>query len=579
MRKSFILKLTLTLLMLTGVNELFAQFRHGRTDPDEVYLEVRHAGRLSEDFPKEMFDRVRVLHLRGSLNNDDLRFLRRLADRTKVVDATGKSVKAYLDLDLAETRLAQRGLFGGDQSLRAIPSSTFSSWRLLRRITLPFATEVIGERAFSHCSMLEQVDMARDVTTIEAEAFYNCRRLRHINLPRDLQVIGDECFKGCDDLNDIYLPDGLEVLGTSAFEDCRSLAIVSIPFRLSIIPAKAFANTALRKIQIPDNIISIGEYAFTGTPITEFHIPATLTDMSVNSLRFCPRLQNIFVEQGNPNFTDVDGVLYNTDQSQLLQVPTMRSGVFNIPEGVQLIEEKALNTCKSITHINIPASVTLIGAGAFAGTGISSLVLPDGLNIISDEMCYNCSALQELVIPASVTKVGASAFSKCTSLSFVQLPEQVSQIGKKVFSGCSSLTSVQLPQQLTTIPDEMFAECSKLLATNLNEGVTTIGERAYYKCTSLTEVTLPKTTRVIGEEAFRGCKNLTMMKIYEGIQSMADKMVYDCGRLQTFICLCPTPPDVSKVTNEKVALVVPAASVGLYKNAKGWKKFRTVSGI
>ena len=70
-----------------------------------------------------------------------------------------------------------------------------------------------------------------------------------------------------------------------------------------------------------------------------------------------------------------------------------------------------------------------------------------------------------------------------------------------------------------------------------------------------------------------------MFKMYDGVTKMGDKIVYDCKNLNMFFSLCPIPPEISKVTDGKVALVVPAASVELYKKAKGWKKFRTVSGI
>jgi hypothetical protein len=52
---------------------------------------------------------------------------------------------------------------------------------------------------------------------------------------------------------------------------------------------------------------------------------------------------------------------------------------------------------KGITSVNIPNSVTNIGAGAF----------------------YNCTGLSSITLPNSVTNIGAWAFSNCTGLIIV----------------------------------------------------------------------------------------------------------------------------------------------------------------
>ncbi len=346
-------RMATVLLLLAYAPAIWAQHHgRGRAAFDEVFIDLRQPGKLEKEFPKEKIEQVRVLHLRGPFNSDDMRFVKRLADRSKVVDEKGDKVEAYLDLDMEEDR--------------------------------------------------------------------------------------------------------------------------------------------------------------------------------------CERLQNIFVEEGNAQYADIDGVLFSADYAQLLLVPCRRQGSYSIPQGTVAIGDYAMNNCRNITMVDIPETVE---------------------------------------------SIGAYAFSKCTSLTTMALPEMATRIGKGAFSGCSSLTAVTLPSALTQIPAEMFDECSNLMTTCMPEGVVSIGEEAYHKCTALTEVTLPRSVTTIGDEAFRGCKNMTMFKMYDGVTKMGDKIVYDCKNLNTFFSLCPIPPEISKVTDGKVALVVPAASVELYKKAKGWKKFRTISGI
>ena len=530
-----VIRIAIVLLLLAYAPTLWAQHRgRGSIALDEVFMDLRVPGKLANEFPKDKFDMVRVLHLRGPLNSDDMRFVKRLAERSKVVNAKGDKVEPYLDLDMEEARLVRGGLLGGHSDSHAVWSSLFSYCRLLRYVILPRSTEEIGDRAFYGCSQLERVDMPREVRIIGDAAFSGCRRLHRIMLPRRIHTIGENAFYDCERLIDVYLPDELITLGKGAFEGCDRLEKVSMPEQLSVIPDRAFYGTALRTITLPYNVAEIGAYAFKGTSITELMIPATVTHFSPTAVDRCDRLQNIFVEEGNAQYAAIDGVLFTADLAHLLLVPCTRQGLFSIPQGTVTIGDHAMNNCRNITMIDIPETVE---------------------------------------------SVGAYAFSKCTALTTLTLPETVTHIGKGALSGCSSLTAVTLPTTLTQIPAEMFDECANLMSTCMPEGVVSIGEQAYHKCNSLTEVTLPRGVTTIGEEAFRGCKNMTMFKMYEGVTKMGDKIVYDCKHLQTFFSLCPTPPEVGKVTDEKVALVVPAASVNLYKKAKGWKKFRTISGI
>ena len=168
------MRMATVLLLLAYAPALWAQHHgRGRAAFDEVFIDLRQPGKLEKEFPKEKIEQVRVLHLRGSLNSDDMRFVKRLADRSKVVDEKGDKVEAYLDLDMEEARLVRGGLLGGHSDNRIVWSSLFYSCRLLRSVILPRSTEEIGDRAFYGCYQVERVAMPRDVRIIgdaEAEA-------------------------------------------------------------------------------------------------------------------------------------------------------------------------------------------------------------------------------------------------------------------------------------------------------------------------------------------------------------------------------------------------------------------------
>ena len=128
-----------------------------------------------------------------------------------------------------------------------------------------------------------------------------------------------------------------------------------------------------------------GAGAFQYSYITTATIPATVTDIQQAAFSDCIFLQNIYVDDANPTYFDVDGVVYkwltkdasdpfNPEKNtyQLVSVPGAKTNV-TILEGTTSIGPCAFDGCSRITAVVIPASVTEIHQYAFTGTNLSSL--------------------------------------------------------------------------------------------------------------------------------------------------------------------------------------------------------------
>ncbi|MBR0484252.1 MAG: glycoside hydrolase family 9 protein, partial [Oscillospiraceae bacterium] len=95
-----------------------------------------------------------------------------------------------------------------------------------------------------------------------------------------------------------------------------------------------------------------------------------------------------------------------------------------------------------------------------------------------------CDAKAESVeIPSEidgmpVTKIGATAFYGC-ALTSVVIPEGVTDIASGAFWHSKKLTEVSLPSTLTTIERFAFNDCPSLISISFPESLTTVGNSAF----------------------------------------------------------------------------------------------------
>ena len=89
------------------------------------------------------------------------------------------------------------------------------------------------------------------------------------------------------------------------------------------------------------------------TTVTMLQLPASVVDIGGLAFADCPNLVYISVSAGNPNYRDVDGVLYTADESTLILYPPKRTGsVARIRAVTTKIEDMAFYSCVYLTRIS-----------------------------------------------------------------------------------------------------------------------------------------------------------------------------------------------------------------------------------
>ena len=147
-------------------------------------------------------------------------------------------------------------------------------------------------------------------------------------------------------------------------------------------------------VEMGDNVTSIGEYAFEFCPLISITLPTGVSHIGYNALGgYDNRVGAIHVQPGNPYYASVDGVLFNSDKTTLLQYPGGKRGAYTIPNSVTTIGDYAFYGRTSLTSVTISDSVNTIGDGAFdCCDNLTSVTLGNGITTIERSAfssCYN----------------------------------------------------------------------------------------------------------------------------------------------------------------------------------------------
>ncbi|MGE4577645.1 MAG: leucine-rich repeat protein [Candidatus Methanomethylophilaceae archaeon] len=268
-------------------------------------------------------------------------------------------------------------------SVTTIGTQAFSGCSSLASVTIPAGLESIGDGAFNGCTSLTSVTIPDSVTTIGINAFSYCEGLVSITLSEGITSISENTFYSCTSLESVTIPEGVTTIGNGAFGICSSLAMVTLPDSITSIGSGAFDScTSLTSVTIPQNVSFIGEIPFYN----------------------CSDLANIFVAEGNTDYMDDDGVLYNADGTTIVRYPCARSGAFVIPDGV-----------------------TAVGINAFTGSSLTSVTIPDSVDSLNAFSFSESTALTSVTMQDSID-VEITAFSGCSALTYVMVKGDYSSI-------------------------------------------------------------------------------------------------------------------------------------------------------
>ena len=355
-----------------------------------------------------------------------------------------------------------------DDRITRIGNLCFSGCSSLVDVNVPASLTSIGQSAFLGCSSLSGFDLKEGITAIGMQSFQGCTSLSTLTFPSTLTTIpesaftgsgltavtldsvveiGVKAFMGCPDLKDVILGDTVRIIHEKAFAECGSLETVRVGKSLQILDVEAFARCPKLKA-VYWNAIDCED----GKPQIKAFNKSSETDEGVNSVTLTI----------GPDATKIPAYLFYGGKTKLSSI------AYDGQTQLASIGISAFESCRYLTSVTIPKTLSSIGNKAFFGTTALATVLWDaeqlgsGTTLSTMSMIFGYSetsgASTHVIIGKDVKVIPAYIFfyAQITSVTF-EANSTCQTVEDYAFARNKGLSQVSLPGTLTAIDATAFS--------------------------------------------------------------------------------------------------------------------------
>lgn len=499
------------------------------------------------------------------------------------------SESAISEIEIAETvKKVDYYAFSKTEQLQTVHIGDVSDMRImgnafygsgLKAVTLPEGVSYLGEFCFSGCKNLLEIQVAEGNAHYASSdgVLFNKEKTKLItcpagktgsyNVPDTVLAFMSGAFEWCS-LNEIHMSEQckLQTLGYRTFYNCNSLKKIDIPDSILSIESYAFAycdnleevnigensqlggiykgafykDEKLMTISIPSGVLEIGDYAFYGCT-------------GINAIQFG---ETVNLKRISEHAFEYAGVTS-----------------FTMPESLDEIGDYAFHGAE-LKNIEFNNGITSIGGYAFADCGLSDMTvmtMPDSIEYLGISALKGADSIEEITVPfvgveenaakntgfadlfggeaKNIRKVtvlkgkvlGKSAFDNSEvfnnhgifdRLEEVILPEELQEIGESAFRALGTLKTVRIPDSVEKIDDFAFAN-SGVEKINLPQNLKMIGAYSFYQMLSLKEVHFNDRLEKIGDLAFNECSQLQMISLPKSLKSIGNAVFSGCTELRS----------------------------------------------
>lgn len=337
----------------------------------------------------------------------------------------GNHLKWSLNVTTGEMRITGTGDMFDYEDFLDPKAPWFNYQSSIQKVSFSNGITHIGRCAFSGCDNLVEVSFPSGLLSIGDFAFSSCKKLKTVQLPNGINQLGRFSFYACESITTVLIPNTVSDIGEAAFSGCIQLRAITVSpgnTKYSSIDGVLFDYFHTRlivypggktdvKYKVPDEVSTIENNSFIGAQLLEtVEMSSRVSDIRKMPFGYgCNKLKNVYVDDENPYYQDIDGVLYSKTAT-LVYYPTGRKEKsYVILGGTRKVGYYAFAFCKNLEDITIPNTVLTL-----------------------DDSCFSsCANIRDITVPTSVVRIGDFAFSGCNSLDriIVQAPTDRISIG------------------------------------------------------------------------------------------------------------------------------------------------------
>ena len=337
--------------------------------------------------------------------------------------------------------------------------------------------ERIGNCAFRSCGNLERLVLPRNVDTYDSSWVRGCRELAELVLPGMLTRVTSSIFDegrlrtlvigfgtydfapglfaqgtlehiDIDDENPFITTDGQAIFAHEGTH-LRVLALACeryvIPDGCQVIEKKAFANRAeLYRVDLPDTVTTIEDYAFSYSGLESFVSPRDLRTIGERAFFRCRKLAQVTLDEG---LVSIGDDAFTGTGIETLRVPATLETLGN---------SIAADTKLSFSGDDAGFSIAAGGILEIDREGGLYRNTPEGKHFVH---LLDDKAREYTVQPGTI-EIEPHAFAHHAHVTKVMLPEGLLRIGGAAFRDCHELVIADFPSTLEEVGDEAFLDTS-----------------------------------------------------------------------------------------------------------------------
>lgn len=397
----------------------------------------------------------------------------------------------------------------------------------VRHLVIPEGVTKIEEGAFNNASSLSQITLPSSLGTFNSNIFVNCSTLTDIVLsdgitkmilsdnykdyedkitaPEDIKVTF-EGIKIEENQTELTLPENTDKLVANMFENCSSLTTINLPDSITVIEPDSFVGLSnITSLTIPNGVTELNDGVFNGlTNLTSLYIPNSVQALGENIFYGLTNLTTLTV----PGIETIEASWFGTTEgfNASADNPTCTKTYYTtslqtltILEGAKKIGDCAFDSHPTLTTVNLPHSLEVIGKLAFNyrvwdnyGSALRNINLQD----------------------TSLKRIEANGI-RCSGITSVSFPETLEYIGSRAFQNTKLTGTLVIPENVSTIETLAF-EVVKITELVIL-GNTDIGNAAF-RISTLTKAFVSKDANVMYATLFNTGASVINLNVYSSAE-------------------------------------------------------------